>query len=615
VNVAHPLPGRLIGWLDGRPAGRALAYLLLAVLMSWPLALHLHESSLGYPNVDAMDTQMLRGLVAGMLGDPLAAVRQGTDAIYFPVGYPVLELTPNLLDHLSAAPLVWLLPFPLADNLWWLLVLAANGLAADALGRRIGGAGAGWLCGVGFQLCEPLAREANLHHAPQAMAFAAPLALLALLDLREASGRAALRAGARAGAWLALLGLCYWYHALFLLLGALGLLWGAPRRGLLAMGATLGLLAAPGLLPFLLSWGDIPLTSGEQAPAPAQLPASYAALPGALQFIAQHGNDLLFWLRRAPMDTSNRLSLALLVGAVLGARRWEPAPRRAFAFMALLGSLMLLGPYLRVGEGVASIGGHVVSLPFQWMRSLHPLFGRLTWPERWGVVVPLALLALAARAPRPALLALLVGLESLIVSANLPLQSTPLRHQRCWAELAAGEGAVLVLPLDRTGLQAPRVGVQQRFFRRDVVNPVLLPPGAQAPPAWKQWIEGQALLRYLRVFEEGKWPPDPGADAVRALRAAGVGAIAVDAEPGAILTPGGINRIRAGLGRHLGAPVDLGCALVWWMDGATPRPVGLEDGDAWREEARRWKAAHPEPDLDTLIEPTWGAVKQGRLIE
>ena len=109
------------------------------------------------------------------------------------------------------------------------------------------------------------------------------------------------------------------------------------------------------------------------------------------------------------------------------------------------------------------------------------------------------------------------------------------------------------------------------------------------------------MMRYLEAFEDGQWPDDPGAEAVRALRAAGVSAIAVDAEPSALLSPGKLARYRAGVGKHLGAPIDLGCALVWWLDTAAPAPQGLEDGEAWRAAAKAWKAAHPAETPPTLM--------------
>lgn len=111
------------------------------------------------------------------------------------------------------------------------------------------------------------------------------------------------------------------------------------------------------------------------------------------------------------------------------------------------------------------------------------------------------------------------------------------------------------------------------------------------------------MLQYLEALERGRWPDDPGADAIRALRADGVTVIAVDAEPDAALTDAKVTRYKAGLSRHLGPPIDLGCALAWWLDTERPPPEGLEDGDAWREAARAWKKANPAPTLDTLMAP------------
>ena len=170
---------------------------------------------LGFPNIDMWDTVMLRGVIADLLAHPTQLPT--SNAIFYPTGYPVLQLTPNLLDHLLGAPLAWTLPFPLSDSVWWLLVLMADGLAAHRLGRRLGNSeGAGWLATVAFLLSEPIAREANLHHAPQALVFWAPLLVITLLDLRE---RPSTRLAVAAGALLALGALSYWYLGVFLATG------------------------------------------------------------------------------------------------------------------------------------------------------------------------------------------------------------------------------------------------------------------------------------------------------------------------------------------------------------------------------------------------------------
>ncbi len=602
---------RYPGWVPRRlPV--VLLYLGLALVVTWPLALHMGDSTVGFPGVDGSDTATLRGLIADWLMHPVFRDGRGiSDGVYFPVGYPVFGLTPNLLDHLTGAPLVWLLPFPWSDNCWWIAALTLAGYAAHRLGREAGGSeGAGFLVGVALLTSEATAREVNLHHAPQSLIFWGPLTLEAALRLRRAPQ---LRTAALAGLWLAGAALSYWYYGLFLAAGAmLVLLWGRGAEGepgrpplklLLVIGAVAAALCLPALAPLLLGWAEGPVTSGGRVPPPVSLPDSYGAVPEALRFVAQHGNDLLFWLRTTPWDTSNRVSLVLLVAVALAGRREIPdrGARRGLWAMAGLGAVMLLGPYLRWGDQLALVSDQAIPLPFRWLGQIHPFLARLTWPERWGVIVPLALATLAARAPRPGLLAVAVGLEALIVSGNLPVQLTSVRFERCWSALSVASGAILELPLARSALDAPRVGVHRRFHGRPLVNPILLPPGARPPESWRAWSDEQPLLTYLLAFEAGKWPSDPGAEAVRQLRQAGVSALAVDAEPGALLSAAKIARYRAGLGKHLGQPIDLGCALVWWLDGHVAPPAGLADGDGWREDASAWKAAHPAITPSTLM--------------
>ena len=584
---------------------RLLGMFAVVSLVTWPLVLEPGAVLVGFPSIDAQDTVMLRGLIADMLLHPFDWPTSGM--VYWPEGYPVGLLTPNLLDHLTAAPFVWLLPFPWADNLWWVTVLVLNGLCAHRLGRTVGGSeAAGWLGAIALLTSEPVLRETNLHHAPQAMVLWGPLYLESLLRLHRAPR---IQTAALAGLWLALAGQSYWYYALFLGMGSLPLLpWRRPRHLAALVGVTV-VVCTPFLLPQLIGWDARPLTSGASVPPPTTADESFAALPREQVFSAMHGNDLLWWWNQDPIDTANRVPLSLLLAAALGFRAWkdEPSPRIRWGlvFMGLLAGVMLMGPWLRSGSALWTDGSQAVRMPFQWMRDLHPFLARLTWPERWGWLVPIALVGLAARSRWPGIFALLIGLENMVLSQNAPVQLTDVRHQECWTELAHAPGSLVVLPFRRGGLRASEVGVQQRRHGRPMVNPIMLPPGAMPPDAWHAWLEDDPVMQALLDFESGGDAQAPGPGALERLREAGITAIVVDAEPGRMLTRGGVNRYEAGIGRHLGKPIDLGCVLVWWLDPDTEPPAGLEDGDGWRRAASDWKSTHPTPDLDSLIEPTW----------
>ncbi len=591
--MSRPLPAGA-AW-----ALAALGYLALACALTWPLVTALNSSLLGFPNIDQGDTVMLRGVVAELLSHP--GDFPVSTQVYFPFGFPVMHLVPNLMDHATGA-LLTALPFPLSDNLWWLFMLTANGLAAHRLGHRLGGHGAGVVLGMGWLCSEALLREANVHHAPQIMCFWAPLYLDALLMTLSREGR--WRHAAMAGLFMGLAGLTYWYGAMFLAFASVPVAaWGLRahswRRLALAVVVAL-VVALPMLMPELMSWDTLPLTGGE-SPAPVRMDGDLSAVPEGLKFITQQGGDPLFPLRRSPIDRSNALSLVVLGLAAfsLWRRRREP---RAWALLgiAAVGYVFVLGPYLKWGEDALG-----PSLPFLWLGKLHPFLARLTWPQRWGLLLPLGLLPLAALAPRSWYAAPLILLETLLLSGNAPLFVQDLSDLEGWRALQASDGAVLELPLARPGPLAPLVGLHQRYHRKALVNPMLLPPGAEAPGEWDAWLREMSLIQSLLVAEKGRALADPGPDAVVQLREAGVGAIAIDALPGSTLKTSRLVKLRAGLTRVLGEPEDHGCALVWWVAPPLYRTEPLEDGDRWRAGVEARYSQTPQPELDTLIEPTW----------
>ena len=215
-----------------------------------------------------------------------------------------------------------------------------------------------------------------------------------------------------------------------------------------------------------------------------------------------------------------------------------------------------------------------------------------------------------------------------IRSANLPLQYTQLDTQLCWRQLKDAPGAILELPAwqMRRYQRASQTGIHQRLHGRPVWNPLLLPPGAESPNEWARFNDTQSTIAALREFESGAFP-EITAEMLLSLRDSGFSAIAVDAEPGGVLaTRGALNRFRSlrveniedgvirlperSLSDQLGTPIDLGCALVWWLESDVPAPEPHQDGEQWREEATEWLETHPAPELDTLIEPTWNRLRQ-----
>jgi hypothetical protein len=561
----------------------ALGYLAVALVVSWPLALHLGDGLLGTPTMDQVDTAWLR----------LAAARwlTGQDpGIYAPLGYPLTAVVPNWVDHLVAAPLALALPWPIADNLFWLGLIAANGLAGHALGRQLGGThGAGLLCGLGFALCEPVLREINASHAPQALLLWAPLFLLFLLRGQGAEGRA--RDGVLAGVFLGLAALTYWYQGLFLVVLAVPVvvhgLWTSHREARIRpVALRLGVLCGVALLlcgPLLAaSLAAAPELAGVGEQALQHVPGMRGQpVPPQHAWTFLHGSSPAWPWRAEPIATASRLSPVLLLAAVVGAWR-GPGPRWPWALAAVLGGLLLMGPFLQVDGLPVLIGGRLVPLPGWFLAELSDAAGRLHWPARWAVVVPLALLPLAARAPRPSIWAGALLIETLLLSGNAPLQVSPVGAFAGWGVLEASPGPVLVLPQEPDGDGASTMGLIFRASGAPLANELGVPPRAAQPLAFRRWHEGLGVRMWWRqVASSGEGePPPPGT--VAQLREAGIAAVALDMTPGCSNEPAHNEAIALALGTWLGDPVDYGPAHVWWLEPPAVMPEPMENASEWR---------------------------------
>ncbi|MFT5585549.1 MAG: hypothetical protein ACI9VR_003141 [Cognaticolwellia sp.] len=619
----------LLKWPPVQWLSRVLGYLLAITALTWPLMGHLSSMLPGFPNVDSGDTVWLRGLVGPTLLSP--SEWPTSYDVFWPSGYPVLLLTPNVMDHTLGGMLGWVFPFPLADNLLWVGSLLAAALAAHHLGRTLAVGrkglsreGAGWLMGLGWIACDALLREVNLHHAPQTLCFWIPLYLACFHRLLQPSGR--WRDAFGAGLFILGAALSYWYLALFAALGSLPMLLGAARgmsrQSWMRFGAAAGialLFALPALAPFALSWDQLPLTSPESAPAPLNLPADYSALAAAKQFEAGHGAPLWFPFVSGPIDRSNRISWVLTLGtlAALGLA-WRQGKLKTllpWLAMAAVAYIMILGPWLKWGEELVLIGGNPVSMPFEWLGWVHPFLDRLTWPERWGMILPLGLLAAACmHLPRPGLWGSFLVIEAMLLSGNAPIQTQDLSEEMAWTVVAAADGAVLELPLRRDGLHAPVVGRHQRMHGHPVVNPLLLPPGAPMPDDWQAWTQAQELLIWLEALESGGKPAPPPESARQDLAKQGVGAVALDALPGNLLPKNRLNRRIRELSQGLGEPEDHGAVVIWWLRPPAPHAKPTVDGAQWRASADRSLGLTPVPEFESLIDPIWNA-QQGRDLE
>jgi len=450
-------------------------FLGLAVLVTWPMALHPATTILGHPQASAACHVWVLWWAQHHVDEIL------TPLLFFPYGADVVTLYGS--DVLSPALLRWLpLPPVLLYNLWVVLLLLLGGMGVDRLARDRGATAAGGLlAGTVFETAPFLQHEA-LNGTSEIVGVAAlPWFLLCLFAVLDRTDAGTWRQPApRTLRWGLALGLSFGiavalsaYNLFFGLLSAgvitIARLATSPtpvfrREQVQALGA-----AVVGVLPvgLGLAWlqvshgaSEVYSRRGNWTSDELALPDSFASLDmwvdrsaaviPAVQELP-FGEVFLYWTT----CTVYLGLVALFLAAVGWWRGRGRAPAGSLLTLLVVGALIASGPYLRVAGEALTLGGHRLPMPALVLADAFPPFViTAVHAYRYAGVVVIALSLLAGLAVRrwPAALlagALVLGDAVLLSPVPWPAPVTPLPESAVLDALAAApDGGVLHVPIE-----------------------------------------------------------------------------------------------------------------------------------------------------------------------
>lgn len=560
--------------------------LLLALGLTWPVALHPTTRLVGHPGNDVWN----HAWGYAWVGEALAQghLPEHTDLLAFPRGGALTFI--DAAGAVLTAPLQLLGGPALAYNAAMVGGLAGAAFGAWLLARRECGNGlAAMVAAVIFGASPHLLGQAYNGISETVCAGWLPLSLVALLRLLDRPGpRAALILAvvAALGAWSS------WYYGLFSALAGLIIVVHraavAPRSLRAALPALLGaaLGAGAGVAPALIRFR-------------ATLDAPDALVTRDPEFVAaslsQHNlTDLLAFARpgRTPSPDLRALYgeelliviyLGLVALALAGAGLWFSRRQRksqVWLWVGLIFFVFSLGPTLSVNGEPVTVLGRRLPLPFLPLFDALPIFSRISHPFRFSVGLSLAIAVYAARgveglfrgrarAWAAPLLSAAVLLEvSLASPARVPIPTSDARIPDAVAALGASlpPGAVLDLPMALPNLERAIYLWYQTAHRRAV------PWGLNEPmPALLLENRFTATLLRVEASRAGSLPPRlPELDLVvgaRQLARLGFAAVVVHAR---LYPKERREQVLALIGATLGAPLKTEDAdvLVYPLDPA-----------------------------------------------
>ncbi|MBP1464326.1 hypothetical protein EYB53_001265 [Candidatus Chloroploca sp. M-50] len=384
----------------------SLLYVVIAIGMTWPLALHL-DSALT-ENADTLQqTWILAWNAYALAHDPLQVWHA---PIFYPYPSTAAYHDHHLILSLLAAPVIWLSNNPvLAHNLLVLLSFVVAGWGGYTLSRALGAQpGAAFVGGLIFAFSTYRFAHIMQLNLLQSGWMALAMAALVRFLQPEQEGGGSWRDALRVGFWSGLQAANAFYYGFFLaplILGYVGfwvltVLWARVRTGTAFPWMYLGRLSAGGVLallvcvPFLLPYLEIYRTLGivrtirELDHWSAPLSAFFAVLPenwlyGRTKLLPQAPHELALF---AGFVT---LGLAML-SPVIVPRSW----RTRFWWLTFAVAILLsFGTGLRWERGDPPLP---VPTPYPLLYQVIPGFGAMRVPSRWGLIALLALAPLAA---------------------------------------------------------------------------------------------------------------------------------------------------------------------------------------------------------------------------
>ena len=520
--------------LRRRPVAAALlAYLSMALVLTWPMPLHPVATVPGHPKASVGCHLWVLWWAQRDLGD------LHSELLFHPYGADVVQLYGS--DLLSPL-LLSVLPLPpsLLYNGWILFLMVMGGFGTFLLGKRLGFAFRGALLSGTVMLAAPFFQHELFNGTSELLAAGfLPWYVLALLRLLADPGP---RRGVELGVIAGLSVLASVYNAFFILLVTLCFLvhrlvadsapvFSAPLRSAL-LRTFLGGAPFLGLLSWLhLRHGAVEtLNRREMRLSRESLPDSYADLldwldPSAVQLPVKmsllNGEVFDYWTTCTVFLGFVPVGLALYCWLGVRGEEREARPRgmAPFVLMLLAGVVLALGPFLRAGGEELRILGRPLPLPMLTLVYLFPPMALTALHAyRYAAVAILGLSVLAGRAVRSPWWAGVVFVETLLFSP-VPLGTTTEVPRSPVIERLSElpEGAVLFAPLARENLHhVSRAllsqtihgkpiqdgGIHRRTSKDSlqlfVDNPLVYAMGGRSGPDFIPLVEGAKGLALLR---------------------------------------------------------------------------------------------------------------------
>ena len=436
----------------------------------------------GYFNDDAINGVYLHHQVHAALmelrfdlGDP----RQ-----FHPIGYnPVHTNGGNILEMLVSGVTRLVLPWPTWMGVAGLLWVPINLLAFVPLARRL------WqnsvvvlAASMTWAMFPPVLAQLSAGRWTQAALVGLPIAVWGFLDVVELGGK---RSIMMAAGGLALVGLGYWFNALFIVILLPFFLWrGRKERSITAVCTDLVVSANFALilvLPMLLVIFWPVFSGGSLAGTHIDTTAMNPVFPDALQLVGGQGKGLVGWL---PWVFIPGLVLTLFKG------------KRRSLWLGLAGLCVLfsLGP-------AQEVGGSVLRTPYWVLWKFIPGLARMFHPDRWMLVGGLFLTisafdGLARWRPRWVIL-LPIGLLAQLWAggiAPLPVWTPTVPDHWSYLSRDKDQGAVIVVPIQRSQLASG----YQAFHGRPLLGGMVEDQPWAQPEGWREYVEASPFLLSLR---------------------------------------------------------------------------------------------------------------------